>query len=140
MPAMDTTYLGSLDTGAEKNGVKFEMSAVIPDDKSTLGVSSDVHQYRLNRYPGKIRSFGSSAFDVVLAATGEFQSALLTRCHLYDIAAAAIMLWAAGGGLYFLSGEKLLPTEFVTFPGRKSEPVLACHPTCFDSTRVFISD
>ena len=97
-----------------------------------LGVSSDAQRWNLSQYPGKIRSLGVSGYEVILVATGALQATFLTRFHFYDIAAAAMVLWAAGGGLYRLSGEPVTPTEMVRktreHPDAPEEPILACHP------------
>ena len=97
-----------------------------------LGVSSDAQQWNLSQYPGKIRSLGVSGYEVILVATGALQATFLTHFHFYDIAAAAMVLWAAGGGLYRLSGEPVTPTEMVqktrAHPDASEEPILACHP------------
>lgn len=77
-------------------------------------------------------SLGVSGYEVILVATGALQATFLTRFHFYDIAAAAMVLWAAGGGLYRLSGEPVTPTEMVRktreHPDAPEEPILACHP------------
>ena len=60
-----------------------------------------------------------------------------TALELTRIAAAAIILWAAGGNLYYLSGQPVSPTDIINLQ-EPTEPVLACHPDAFEETRKYI--
>ena len=60
-------------------------------------------RHRLS-YPGKARSFGSSAYHVALVARGAAEGALLYRAHLWDLAAPAALLAVVGGRLEYLGG------------------------------------
>jgi myo-inositol-1(or 4)-monophosphatase len=139
MPATNHFFLGEFGSGAQWNGEAMTIPApAIPiPTTSYLGVSSDAHRWNLREYPGKIRAFGASGFHLVSVATGALQAALLTRFHFYDIAAAAIILWSAGGELYYLSGERVSPTDMIRLQN-PPDAVLACHPSCFEETRSYI--
>ena len=102
-----------------------------------LGVSSDVHRWGLSRYPGKIRALGASGYHVVLTAAGVLQASFLTRFNFYDVAAGAIILWSAGGGFFYLSGEPVSVEDIITLQKPK-DAVLACHPDYFEETRKYI--
>jgi fructose-1,6-bisphosphatase/inositol monophosphatase family enzyme len=137
MPAAGHFFLGEQGKGAKWNGQSIAMPAIPITSASYLGVSSDAHRWDLHRYPGKIRAFGTSGYHVILVASGALQVALLTRFHFYDIAAAAIILWSAGGNLYYLSGQPVSPTDIIKLQ-KPAEAVLACHPDYFDETRTYI--
>ena len=134
MPAANHVFLSAHGRRAEWNAVPLSVPPVQPDIRKSdyLGVSSDVQHWNLSQYPGKIRSFGVSGYEVILVATGALQASFLTRFHFYDIAAAALVLWQAGGGLYRLSGEPVTPTEMVRKtrgqPEASEAPIIACHP------------
>jgi fructose-1,6-bisphosphatase/inositol monophosphatase family enzyme len=57
------------------------------------------------QYPGKIRSFGSTAYHVALVARGAAEGALLGHAHLWDLAAPGAVLHAVGGRYEYLGGE-----------------------------------
>jgi len=138
MPATETIYIGINDTRAQKNNETINITPTYPSKDSYIGVSSDAHLYSLDNYPGKVRAFGVSALHLLLVTTGEFQSALFTRFNLYDIAAAAIIHWAAGGVLYYISGEEVKPDEFVKSGENKKGAILACHPQTYVETRACV--
>ncbi len=134
MPAAKHVFLSTHGKHAEWNAAPLTIPSGRPDigKSDYLGVSSDAQHWNLSQYPGKIRSFGVSGYEVILVATGALQASLLTRFHFYDIAAAAMVLWQAGGGLYRLSGEPVTPTEMVRktrdHPEASEAPIIACHP------------
>ncbi len=134
MPAARHVFLGAHGKRAEWNAAPLAIPPVQPDIRKSdyLGVSSDVQRWNISQYPGKIRSFGVSGYEVILVATGALQASFLTRFHFYDIAAAAMVLWQAGGGLYRLSGEPVTSTEMVCKtrdrPEASEAPIIACHP------------
>ncbi|MGE0684146.1 MAG: inositol monophosphatase, partial [Candidatus Binatia bacterium] len=101
LPAANQLFVGEYDQGAQWNDQPLTTSvSTIPIPQTAcLGVSSDAHQWDLRGYPGKVRAFGVSGYQVALVATDALQAALLTRFHFYDIAGAAIVLWTAGGEL-----------------------------------------
>ena len=127
-------FLSAQGKSAEWNAAPLSIPSIQTDIRKSdyLGVSSDAQHWDLRRYPGKLRSFGVSGYEVILVATGALQASFLTRFHFYDIAAAAMVLWQAGGGLYRLSGEPVTPTEMVRKtrdqPAASEAPVIACHP------------
>ena len=138
MPAAKHIFVGGSKKGAHWNAKLLTLGTPQAIEKSDyLGVSSNPHRWDLSQYPGKLRSLGVSGYEVILVATGAFQAALLTRFHFYDIAAAAMVLWAAGGGLYRLSGEPVTPTEMVQRtqeqPNAPEDPILACHPAYLEA-------
>ena len=134
MPAAKHVFLSAHGRRAEWNAAPLVIPPGRPDIRKSdyLGVSSDAQRWNLSHYPGKLRSLGVSGYEVILVATGALQATLLTRFHFYDIAAAAMVLWQAGGGLYRLSGEPVTPTEMVRTtrdrPAASEAPIIACHP------------
>jgi fructose-1,6-bisphosphatase/inositol monophosphatase family enzyme len=139
MPAANHFFLGEFGKGSQWNGkaITVPPSEIPIPTTSYLGVSSDAHHWNLRQYPGKIRAFGVSGFHVISVASGMLQAAMLTRFQFYDIAAAAIILWAAGGSLYYLSGQPVSPDDIIKSQ-KPTDAVLACHPDSFEETRKYI--
>jgi len=65
------------------------------------------HFRRRIGYRGKIRSFGSGAYHVVLAARGAAEVALLGHARVWDLAAPGAMLHATGGRYEYLGGGEV---------------------------------
>jgi myo-inositol-1(or 4)-monophosphatase len=65
---------------------------------------SDYHRGEAQRFPGKIRSLGSTAYHMALVARGAAVAAVLGRPRLWDLAAGAALLRAIGGEIRYRSG------------------------------------
>ena len=139
MPAANHLFLGEFGKKAQWNGemLKLPVPEIPIPTTSYLAVSSDAHRWNLGRYPGKIRAFGVSGFHVISVASGALQAALLSRFYFYDIAAAAIILWVAGGSLFYLSGQQVTPEDILQMQ-TPVDAVLACHPDAFEEIRKYI--
>jgi myo-inositol-1(or 4)-monophosphatase len=137
MPAANHFFMADADNGARWNGEPLITPSTPITKSSYLGVSSDAHRWHLKQYPGKIRAFGVSGYHLLLVASGALQATLLTRFQFYDIAAGAIVLWAAGGELYYLSGAPISPSDIINLQP-PTEAVLACHPEHFEETAAYI--
>ena len=72
-----------------------------------LVADSEIHLRQRLTYRGKVRSFGSAAYHVVLVARGVAEAALLGRPHVWDLAAPGAVLAAVGGRYEFLDGGVL---------------------------------
>jgi myo-inositol-1(or 4)-monophosphatase len=104
LPMTGETYLANDDV-AEWNG------RVLPKDARPTGdgdlfmlTHSDYHRGEAKRFPGKIRSLGSTAYHMALVARGAAVAAVLGRPRIWDLAAGAAMLRAIGGTLRYRSG------------------------------------
>jgi myo-inositol-1(or 4)-monophosphatase len=72
-----------------------------------LVADSEIHLRQRLTYRGKVRSFGSAAYHVVLVARGVAEAALLGRPHVWDLAAPGAVLAAVGGRYEFVDGSEL---------------------------------
>ena len=104
LPMTAETYLACGDS-AEWNG------RALPRDLPPRGdgdlfilTHSEYHRGNTLRFPGKIRSLGSTAYHMALVARGAAAAAVLGRPRLWDIAAGAALLAAIGGELRYRSG------------------------------------
>ena len=98
------------------------------DPIGLFGFSAEVMN---SRHPfmqslAKGRALGSAALHVCSIATGHFDGSLDLTTKLWDVAAAAVILEAAGGRVTYLSGEAIfpLPPDSPAYRG-ESVPFLA---------------
>jgi myo-inositol-1(or 4)-monophosphatase len=105
LPMTGETYLAD-------QGVAFWNGRAIPpgrrpsiESDAFMVAYSDYHRGYTIRFPGKVRSLGSTAYHMALVARGAAVAALLGRPRIWDVAAGAAMLAAIGGELRYRSGD-----------------------------------
>jgi myo-inositol-1(or 4)-monophosphatase len=81
-------------------------------NESVLLTYSRFHNNYQSTFPGKIRNLGSTAAHICYVAGGKAEGALLTNVSYQDLAAAQIILKAAGGRIYRMDGEDFHLGEF----------------------------
>lgn len=94
---------------------------------SMLLVTSTIHRYAELNFPGKIRSYGSTAAHLCYVAAGRVDAAVVAGVKIWDIFSGWMLLKAVGGGLYRIDGTPL------DLPGMLSREattpaLLAAHP------------
>ena len=78
--------------------------------------------------PGLVcRNMGSTALHLALVASGAVEAAYARRCKIWDIAAGALLVIAAGGVVTRLDGSPLFPWSDDADPG-ENIPTLAGTP------------
>lgn len=103
--------------------IRIEESSTI-DNESLLLTYSRFHRDFRSSFPGKIRNLGSAAAHIAYVASGKAEGALIRNVGFKDLAAAQIILKAAGGEIVFLDGQPLHLNEYLD--GQKIEdPLLA---------------
>lgn len=65
---------------------------------------SEFHRGGRLKFPGKIRSLGSTAYHLALVARGAAVAAVLGRPRIWDLSAGAALLAVVGGELRYRSG------------------------------------
>jgi myo-inositol-1(or 4)-monophosphatase len=107
LPCTGETY-SAADGAAWLNGVRLPpLEADAPAPERFVLVHSKAHLRHRLTYPGKVRSFGSTAYHAVLVARGAAEAALLGHPHLWDLAAPGAVLAAVGGRFESLAGTPL---------------------------------
>ena len=106
-----------------------EMS--IPDpgeisNESLLLTYSRFHDHYRSSFPGKIRNLGSTAAHICYVARGRAEAALLAHVSYQDLAAAQIILKAAGGNIRTLDGKDFHLSDYLT--GQRIEDHLIAAP------------
>jgi myo-inositol-1(or 4)-monophosphatase len=107
------------------------------DDNSLLCIPGDVHLRYTIDFPGTVRAMGSAAAHLCYVARGNAAAVFLDHPALWDVAAGAAILSAAGGALRYLEGEEL-PLEHLLDGGPWLQPLLGAHPSVIDQLRPYI--
>jgi myo-inositol-1(or 4)-monophosphatase len=108
MPKLDECYWATAEGAAFLNGEPIAMADPEQiDSESVMAVGSDFHRVAVNRFPGKVRSFGSLAANLCYVARGSVTAAVSSRTRIWDIAAGGLIVQCAGGVLRFLDGRSL---------------------------------
>lgn len=90
----------------------------IPDpgeisNESVLLTYSRFHSHYRSTFPGKIRNLGSTGAHICLVARGRAEGALLAHVSYQDLAAAQIILTAAGGKIYRMDGSEFHLSDYL---------------------------
>jgi myo-inositol-1(or 4)-monophosphatase len=139
LPMTGETYVAA-DGTAEWNGRTLRRGTP-PDTGGDyfMLTHSEFHRGNAMRFPGKIRSLGSTAYHMALVARGAAVAAVLGRPRIWDIAAGAALLAAIGGELRYRSGaavelgaliegERAADHLIAAAPGMMDEILPLLHP------------
>jgi myo-inositol-1(or 4)-monophosphatase len=80
---------------------------------------SRFHQDYRFRFPGKVRSLGSTGAHACYVAMGRANAAILSKESFKDLAAVRVIVESAGGKLYKTDGSVFFPGEYID--GRRIE-------------------
>jgi len=108
-----------------------DVAIVIPDhgeisNESVLLTYSRFHNHYRSTFPGKIRNLGSTAAHLCYVARGCAEGALLASVSYQDLAAAQIILTAAGGKICKLDGQEFHLSDYLD--GERIEEHLLAAP------------
>lgn len=107
LPVTNELYSAAAGGPAQLNDRPIRVRNEPIDDESLLLTYSRFHSDFTTSFPGKIRSLGSTAAHLVYVARGAASGAVLGNVHVWDVAAGAVILEAAGGMLRDLDGKKV---------------------------------
>ena len=115
----------------------------IPDsgeisNESLLLTYSRFHNHYNSTFPGKIRNLGSTAAHVIYVARGRATGALLANVSYRDLAAAQIILEAAGGKIHRLDGSQFYLSDYLGGQ-RIEEHLIAAPEGLFESIRMYLN-
>ncbi len=82
-------------------------------NESVLLTYSRFHNHYRSAFPGKIRNLGSTGAHICYVARGRAEGALLAHVSYQDLAAAQIILTAAGGKIQTLDGKDFHLSEYL---------------------------
>ncbi|MCG3126571.1 MAG: Inositol-1-monophosphatase [Phycisphaerae bacterium] len=130
-PSRDVLYSASLGEGAFLNGAPLR---VVDGDERTLlaaipSKSRDRARVIVHHWVDRlvIRNFGSSALHLAMVAAGQLDAVLATDARLWDIAAGAVLIEAAGGRVSAPDGSAIFPFDVRSYNGGEI-PTLAAGP------------
>jgi myo-inositol-1(or 4)-monophosphatase len=91
--------------------------------KALLLTYSRFHERYRSGFPGKIRALGCTAAHVCYVAMGRAEAALLSNESYKDLAAAAVIMDAAGGKIFKMDGTPLFLGDYIGRPkNRRRSP------------------
>jgi myo-inositol-1(or 4)-monophosphatase len=114
----------------------------IPDtgeisNESVLLTYSRFHNHYQSAFPGKIRNLGSTAAHISYVVRGQAEAALLANVSYRDLAAAQIILMAAGGKIHRLDGREFHLSDYLS--GQRIEDHLIAAPDgAFEAVRMYL--
>lgn len=82
-------------------------------DESLLLTYSRFHHHYQTAFPGKIRNLGCTAAHLCYVAMGRAEGAVIANESFQDLAAARIIIEAAGGRIYKMNGEEFYLNEYL---------------------------
>lgn len=140
MPATEDIFHARADQHAFLNQDKISISdqQAVNDESLLLTFSRFHHRYR-STFPGKIRDFGCTGAHICYVAMGRAEAAVIANESFQDLAAAAIILEAAGGKIRKLDGSSFFLNEHLD--GQKiHEPLLVTAPDLYSQVRSSLQD
>lgn len=141
LPRTDELYSCDLE-GPAFYGARPVRGALTPetvDDRAFFCVPSDAHHDFEIRFPGKMRSLGSTALHVALVARGAALAAVLAP-YVWDVAAVGAILARAGGEMIELATGKPIDMAEWARSGGHARALLACAPACLEVLGPLVRD
>ncbi len=96
--------------GEEEIRVSFQEEL---DDESLLLIPSRFHQHFRSTFPGKMRVLGSNSAHLCYVAMGRAEAAVLSNESYQDLAAARVIVEAAGAKIFRLDGNEFFLNEYM---------------------------
>ena len=107
-------------------------------DESVLLTYSRFHLRFRSTFPGKILNLGCTGAHICFVAMGRAEAAFIVNESYRDLAAASIIIEAAGGEIYKLSGKKFSLNEYLDASQAISEPFLVVPKGLYPQVRAAI--
>ncbi len=128
LPNEDNAFLNGVELSKIKPNMKIQPNSCFMVDSKTF------RTHYMKDFPGKIRSFGSTAFHITLVAAGTAIGASSIRNKIWDVAGASAIANRCGVDVKYISGEDINYMELFEMNHTK-EPVITCHPDLFEDIR-----
>jgi myo-inositol-1(or 4)-monophosphatase len=106
-------------------------------NESVLLTYSRFHNHYHSTFPGKIRNLGSTSAHISYVIRGRAEAALLANVSYRDLAAAQIILMAAGGKIHRLDGREFHLSEYIGGE-RITDQLIAAPEGSFESIRMYL--
>ena len=109
------------------------------NNESVLLTYSRFNDHYETTFPGKIRNFGCTAAHICYVARGRAEAAIVANASYRDLAAARIILEAAGGQLLTIDGENFYPNEYME-KRRIDKHVIALPRGSYEAFSVYLDE
>ena len=83
------------------------------NDESLLLTYSRFHHYYRSGFPGKMRDLGCTSAHICYVAMGRAEAAIISNESYQDLAAARVILEAAGGKFFKMDGSEFFLNEYL---------------------------
>ncbi|MBW1799659.1 MAG: inositol monophosphatase [Deltaproteobacteria bacterium] len=83
------------------------------DDESLLLTYSRFHQHYRTKFPGKVRDMGCTTAHICYVAMGRAEAAIVNNESFQGLAAARVILEAAGGKFFKMDGSEVHLNEYL---------------------------
>ncbi|MBN2467264.1 MAG: inositol monophosphatase [Deltaproteobacteria bacterium] len=114
MPVTNDLFYGRAGEIAFLGDDKIRVSSQASiDDESLMLTYSRFHHRFHTSFPGKIRDFGCTGAHICYVAMGRAEAALIFHESYQGLAAARVIIEAAGGKSYKLDGKELFLNEYL---------------------------
>jgi len=120
MPATGDLFQARADKDAYWGDERIYITNTDPiNDESVLLTYSRFHQNFHSIFPGKVRSLGCTSAHICYVAMGRADAAVIANESFQDLAAARVIIEAAGGDICRLDGSKFYLNDYLN--GRRIE-------------------
>lgn len=104
------------------------------NDESLFLTYSRFHNHYHCTFPGKIRNLGCTGAHLCYVAMGRAEAAVVANESYQDLAAARVIIEAAGGKFFKMDGSEFFLNEYLD--GKRIEdPLLVARPDSFSQVR-----
>ena len=107
------------------------------NDESVLLTFSRFHQHFESTFPGKIRDLGCTATHLCYVAAGRAEAAVIANETYRDLAAARVILEAAGGKIFRFDGGEFSLDDYLDGQ-RIDEHLIVAAPRAFSEVRNYV--
>lgn len=104
------------------------------NDESLLLTYSRFHQHYRSTFPGKIRNLGCTAAHMCYVAAGWAEATLLANESYRELAAASIIVTAAGGKIHKMDGDEFFLADYI-HGDKEAEHLIALPPAILPQVR-----
>lgn len=109
------------------------------NDESLMLTYSRFHQHYESTFPGKIRDLGCTTAHICYVAAGRAEAAIIANETYRDLAAARVILEAAGGRMYRLDGSEFSLDDYLDGQ-RIDDHVLLVSPNTYADVRDYLEE
>lgn len=138
MPVTKDLFYAFVGGKAYRDGEEIHLpdSGEISNESLIFTYSRFHNQYR-SGFPGKIRNLGCTAAHICYTACGRAEAALIANVSYQDLAAAQIILNAAGGEIRKMDGTEFHLNDYLNGQ-RIEEHLLAAPRDAYGSIRMYL--